>query len=123
MSKEEFMGSSSKRKTNDRVRINPPKSISVSVTPTGGGLSSSPIDTNTICPVSFHIKLVRQDTPAGLLIEIDGNSLLLNSGVEVGKISDKILKQIELCYGIGVHYSVVSVIDKKGVRYAEFSQS
>jgi len=122
MSKEEFMGSSSKRKTNDRVRINPPKSISVNVTSTGGGLSS-PIDTNTICPVSFHIKLVRQDTSAGLLIGIDGNSLLLNSGVEVGKISDKILKQIELCYGIGVHYSVVSVIDKKGVRYAEFSQS
>lgn len=122
------MGSGAKRKNNDQVRINPPRSQSSGGNiggGGGGGEGGKPIDSNNICPVAFHVKLNNQGLIAGLGLEVNANNEieLTQTGEVVGKLTRTVLKRIEICAGMGVVYSATTVVDKKGLVYAEFKQA
>ena len=118
------MGSSTKRKPADRLRINKPLDSNVS-TRVGAGGGAAPQDVNNVCPVTIQVKLVRQDVAVGTNLTLEGNSLQLSvdKATTVGTVSSTILKTLQTCLGMGINYPSVTVVaDKQGVRYAEFSQ-
>lgn len=118
------MGSSIKRKSNDQVRINPPRVTSATSGNQGvGSGGSAPVDTNNLCPVSFHVKLKQQGLPAGLPLEINEKTIELSAGKSVGEITTNTYKRMEACAGMGITYSAKTAIDKKGISYAEFTQA
>jgi len=117
------MGSSTKRKPADRLRINKPL-VSANTTGTGGG-GWAPQDINNVCPLTIRTKLKRQDISAGNILVLDGSSLLLSTDLvtEVGAVSATILKTMQTCLGMGINYPTITVVtDKLGVCYAEFAQ-
>lgn len=116
------MGSSTKRKPADRLRINKPLG---SANTTGGGGGWAPQDINNVCPLTIRTKLKRQDISVGTILVLNGSSLLLSTDLatEVGTVSATILKTLQTCLGMGINYSTVTVVtDKQGVCYAEFAQ-
>lgn len=121
------MGSSGERKPNDTLRINKPVVVSSqgdgSIVSGGvGGDTTNPPDINNICPIRFRVKLTRSDVPAGLDLVVDDNILTAPGVGEVGKLSSRTIKRLEICSGVGIAYTnILSVIDQ-GVCYAEFSQ-
>ena len=121
------MGSGAKRMSNDQVRINSPRNQSSGgdVGGAGAGEGGKPIDSNNICPVAFHVKLTNQGLPAGLELDVNTNNEieLTQTGAVVGKLTRAVLKRIEVCAGMGVVYISTTVVDKKGLVYAEFKQA
>lgn len=120
------MGSSTKRKPADRLRINKPLDSNVSTgVGVGAGGGMAPQDVNNACPVTIQVKLVRQDVTAGTNLILEGNSLRLSgdTATTVGTVPSAILTTLQTCLGMGINYPSVTVVaDKQGVRYAEFSQ-
>lgn len=113
------MGSSTKRKPADRLRINRPAEVT---TGTGGGAQQ---DINNVCPVTLRTKLSLQNLTPGIELLLEGNSLRLaaDRSNEVGVVPVAILKTLETCLGLGINYPTIRVvIDKQGVCYAEFTQ-
>lgn len=121
------MGSSTKRKPADRLRINKPLTSSA-LTSGGGGAAgggAAPQDVNNVCPLTIQAKLAKQDVSVGTSLTLEGRSLRLANepGVEAGIVSANILKTLQKCLGMGINYPVISVVtDKQGIRYAEFTQ-
>lgn len=117
------MGSSTTRKVNDQVRINRPLSATESA---GGGASSAPVDSNTVCPVSFRVKLTDQGAKLGAkLVLVDGASIRYSESpnTKVGKLAKTDADRVSTCLGLGIKYSATVIADKKGILYAGFSQN
>ena len=121
------MGSSGQRKATDTVRINthpatPGGDGSGAGGAQGGGSpNGKQVDINKICPVKFRFKLAG-DTKPGIELSIEGNTLLTPSGVIVGTLDARRLKQLVTCAGLGVNYDIQTVTDEGG-NYAEFQHS
>lgn len=119
------MGSSGTRKPADKLRISLPPDSGSGSGGAGGGGGIPQQDINNICPLTLRVKLVRQDTPVGIDLALDGNALQLaaDRSVDVGTVPSSIMKTLQTCMGLGVSYPTISVVEnKQGVRYAEFSQ-
>jgi len=92
---------------------------------TGSAGGPPPQDINNTCPLTIHVKLVRQDVAADTSLVLDGNSLRLaaDGSTEVASVTSQVMKTLQTCLGMGISYPKIRVvIDKQGVRYAEFSQ-
>lgn len=119
------MGSSTKRKPADRLRINKPLASRATAISAGGGGDGAPQDINNVCPLTIRVKLKRQDISAGTILALKDNMLLLVSDLttEVGTVPATILKTMQTCLGMGINYPTIAVVtDKQGVCYAEFAQ-
>jgi hypothetical protein len=120
------MGSSTKRKPADRLRINKPMESRATATGAGGGVGGGvPQDINNVCPLTIRTKLKRQDISSGTILALKDSALLLVSDLttEVGTVPATILKTLQTCMGMGINYPTIAVVtDKQGVCYAEFAQ-
>ncbi|MEK7153276.1 MAG: hypothetical protein AAB834_04975 [Patescibacteria group bacterium] len=120
------MGSTGKRKSADKLRINRPMDGENSAEGAGGaGGTPSPQDINNICPLTLRTKLTRQDISVGAELILDDNVLQLaaDRSVEVGTATAAVIKTLQTCMGLGINYLTTQVVeDKQGVRYAEFAQ-
>lgn len=120
------MGSSTKRKSGDKLRINKPLDNTDQAIAAGGSTASGvPEDINNICPMMLHVKLSDQTIVVGADLSLSEGDLYLASDplVRVGTINAQILKTIEKCSGLGIAYPNVAVVEnKQGVKYAEFAQ-
>ncbi len=113
------MGSSAKRKTNDRPVINRPKSSKGAgeggASPTDAGSD----DINNVCPLAFDVKLNDLLVLIGSKLKIDDQLLRTAEGSVVGKLTPLQYKMVQRCSAIGYVYHDIKVVDKKGIRYAE----
>lgn len=122
------MGSSGTRKPNDTLRINkpaPPTNTSGSGLGVGaGGESSTPPDTNNLCPIRFRIKLARNDITPDIALTLDEATYELTTpnGESIGKVSTQTMKRIEMCAKLSIAYPTIITVVDRGDCYAEFSQ-
>ncbi|MCL1839781.1 hypothetical protein FWF89_02145 [Candidatus Saccharibacteria bacterium] len=120
------MGSSSRRKPSDTLRIQNPLNINtnaIGTKATGGGTGGSPpLDINNACPIKFRVELSNQDVDEGIELILDENSLIAPNIGEVDKVSARVVKRLRTCSVLGISYSITTVIDGD-VHYAEFFQS
>lgn len=118
------MGSTGSRKPSDTVRIKPVQQSKPTSAGTGisGGEGGNTPDINNLCPIRFRVKLTRQDIVAGLNLTLDDNILSAVGIGEVGKISSGVIKRLQTCLGMGIHYSIITTVVDQGACYAEFTQ-
>lgn len=118
------MGSGSKRKKNDVVRINRPQSTGgTSGTGSGGSGGGSARDINKVCPPVFEVLIsAKGKIPTGTGVVVKGGSLIV-LGEVVGKLSETHLQTLTNCAGNGIHYTVTVVNRDNGKAYAHFEQS
>lgn len=113
------MGSGSKRKANDMVRINLPEAPSEKG---GSGTLEPSRDINHICPPAFEVRLETQrrfpdDTT--VLMKEEG---LFVFGERVGRLPTKQSTLVARCATRGIHYSG-KIINRGDKVYARFTQN
>jgi hypothetical protein len=113
------MGSGSKRKGNDRVRINVPQSEGGGGS--GGVAAGGGRDINQLCPMIFRVKIAHQ-LGNGTPVEIRGNELLAN-GESVGKLPSNRVEQLKVCSASGVNYAATTEVGDDTTTYIKFEQS
>ena len=119
------MGSGTKRRQGDNVRIVPQKPKSPTGTHGGSSGGGSQEIQDRVCPASFKVDLNRQillGSRVTLEQEKDGEVLLIRAGShEVGQLSRMMSKRISNCISSGYQYEGV-VKEESGHQYAEFTQ-
>jgi hypothetical protein len=113
------MGSSTKRKSNDRPVINRPKSNNGAETGGVSGTRPEPVDINNLCPLAFDVKLDNQLTPVGSKLILEGKLLISIEGVVVGRLTPLQYELIKKCSLLGYTYQDIKAVERKGLRYAE----
>lgn len=119
------MGSGSKRKGNDVVRINTPQvavgaKIGNGIAGGQGANAGEQIDINQACPLAFSVKL-KQRLANGIVVTISGDSILVGAEV-IGKLSPARSKQINFCMSSGIQYAGKTESDKNGSTRVRFEQ-
>lgn len=115
------MGSGSKRKSNDVVRINRPKKTT-GLGGGGAGSSNNKSDVNRVCPPGFDIgitslRILSDGTP----VSVRGDRLFVFSE-HVGELSVKHRMIVAKCGEMGIRY-MGHVVNKAEKVYARFEQA
>ena len=114
------MGSGSKRKSNDHVRVNVP----AKATGSGGGAAiaeaSNQPDINQSCPLAFGVKL-KNDVAVGLTVTIVGHDMVV-AGAIIGTLPSPRIKQLSFCMSNGIRYTGKTQKDKDKKSYVKFEQ-
>lgn len=109
------MGSGSKRKNNDIIRINVPKGSGGDT----GGYSGGD-DINRSCPIAFNVAL-QQDVATGAKVALSGADMIAD-GVIIGKLSSAAQKRISFCLEHGIQYAGRTERDKDEKSFVRFTQ-
>ncbi len=122
--KNKNMGSGTKRRYGDNVRIVPQKPRIVTGVQGGSRGRSQEDERGSVCPSSFRADLSRQVILGShLTLKQDNGVLIIQAGSqEVGRLSKVASKKISDCILSGYHYEGVVKKANNGRQYAEFTQ-
>ncbi|HEY4474013.1 MAG TPA: hypothetical protein VI957_02535 [Candidatus Paceibacterota bacterium] len=119
------MGDGSKRKGNDKVRINKPKPRPSGIGGGGGGGgsgSSSERDINKVCPAAFDVQIRPKGAiKDGTSVTVRGTELFVLSE-SVGHLKPQHVSTIKECAARGIKYTA-RVVNTTNRAYARFEQT
>ncbi len=115
------MGSGSKRKANDKPRINVPVVKKSAGGGSSGGGPRSGADINNVCPPGFEFMIKPpKPLPNKTTLTVKGKELFVFS-VRVGEIPDRFMKIISECAGLDILYTGY-ILNRESKAYAHFDQ-
>ena len=117
------MGSGTKRRQEDNVKIIPQKPRTLTGAQGGSSGRSQDNQHDSVCPISFRANLNRQLVLGShLTLKQDDKILTIQAGSqEVGRLNRAMSKKISTCISFGYRYEGVVKKDN-GHQYVEFSQ-